>query len=228
MSRCSAKARHMLSRKAMPGPSASPIAVSQESAKGHMPGLGSARPPMNYLHSMSPCALALLVMTATAMAGSSNAYCGKGDVWLGGASDGPAQLPQHCIYTGLDGTPSPGAVTLVPAGGNFQAALNAANCGDTIELQAGASFSGVFSLPAKACDAAHWITVRTSAPDTSLPAEANRVTPCYAGVTSLPGRPAYACSAPSNVLGQVVTSSGRGPFVLSNGANHYRLIGLEI
>jgi len=167
-------------------------------------------------------------MTASAMAGNSNAYCGKGDVWLGGASDGPAQLPQHCIYTGLDGTPSPGAVTLVPAGGNFQAALNAANCGDTIELQAGASFYGVFSLPAKACDAGHWITVRTSAPDTSLPAEANRLTPCYAGVASLPGRPAYACSAPSNVLGQVVTSSGRGPFVLSNGANHYRLIGLEI
>jgi len=38
MSRCSAKARHMLSRKSHSRAECGPIAVSQESAKGHMPG----------------------------------------------------------------------------------------------------------------------------------------------------------------------------------------------
>ena len=177
-----------------------------------------------------PYVFALLALLGCASASTNgNSYCGLGDVWLGAASDGPAALPNRCIYTGLDGTQSPGVVTPVPAGGRVQAALNAAKCGDTIELHAGASFSGTFSLPAKACDAQHWITIRTSAPDTSLPPEATRVTPCYAGVKSLPGRPAYPCSAPSNVLARVVETNLRsGPFVFASGANHYRFIGLEI
>ena len=62
-------------------------------------------------------------------------------------------------------TPAPGNTINVPAGANFQAVLNNANCGDTIQLQAGATFTGLFTLPAKNCDDSNWIIIRTSAPD---------------------------------------------------------------
>jgi len=142
--------------------------------------------------------------------------------------DGPAELPRVYVQSNLSNTPSPGNTINVPAGGDFQAALNSANCGDTIQLQAGATYTGMFNFPAKACDDAHWIIVRTSAPNSSLPPEGTRITPCYAGVTSLPGRPAYACSSPSNVLARIYPKNLIGPISLNSGANHYRLLGLEI
>src|ERR1700758_5674488 len=37
--------------------------------------------------------------SATAMPTAENAYCGKGDVWTGAAEDGPARLPEGCVYT---------------------------------------------------------------------------------------------------------------------------------
>ena len=160
---------------------------------------------------------------------SENFYCAKGDVWTGPATDGPAQLPKRCIYTALDGTPSPGAVKTVSAGGNVAAALSAANCGDTILLTAGAKYSP-FMLPAKNCDAAHWITIRTSAPDTALPLEHSRIDPSYAGVPSLPDRPAYSGGS-RNVMAAIVSpNSAPAISVPKTGvANYYRLgPGLEI
>jgi hypothetical protein len=143
--------------------------------------------------------------------------------------DGPAELPRVYIQSTMADTPAPGNTATVNAGGNLQAALNAANCGDTILLQAGATFTGFFTLPAKPCDDSHWVIVRTTAPDSSLPAEGTRLTPCYAGVTSLPGRPALNCSTTQNVLARVVVpGTGSGPFAFESGANHYRFIGLEI
>ena len=44
-------------------------------------------------------------------------------------------------------TPAPGSVINVNAGGDLQSALNNAQCGDTIELQAGATFSGSLRIP---------------------------------------------------------------------------------
>ena len=38
---------------------------------------------------------------------------------------------------------------VVKAGGDFQAALDRAKSGDTIQLQAGATFKGAFKLPKK-------------------------------------------------------------------------------
>jgi hypothetical protein len=117
----------------------------------------------------------------------------------------------------------------VPNGGDFQQALNSAKCGDTIELQSAAAFTGSFTVPAQTCDDAHWIIVRTSAPDSSLPPEGTRISPCYAGVTSLPGRPALHCAGTNNVLAKIQFSkTGSGPITLQNGASHYRFIGLEI
>jgi hypothetical protein len=148
----------------------------------------------------------------------------------GGGLDGPAELPRVYIQSSMADTPAPGKTIAVAAGGDFQAALNSASCGDTVTLQAGATFTGIFTLPAKGCDDNHWIIVRTSAADSSLPAEGTRLTPCYAGVTSLPGRPALNCGPTTNVMPKVVMSSitGSGPIQFAVGATHYRLLGLEV
>jgi len=117
----------------------------------------------------------------------------------------------------------------VAKGGDFQKALDSAKCGDTIELQAGAVFRGSFTVPAQTCDDAHWIIVRTGAPDSSLPSEGTRISPCYAGVTSLPGRPPLHCSVTANVMAKIESpKKASGPLILQDGASHYRFIGLEI
>lgn len=147
-----------------------------------------------------------------------------------GNYDGPAELPCVYLQTTLADTPAPGRTITVPAGGNLQSALNNANCGDTVAMQAGATFSaGQYTFPAKQCDDQHWIIVRTTTPDTSLPPEGTRMTPCYAGVTSLPGRPVFPCSAPQKLLATITYSgTGDGPIAFASGANHYRLLGLEV
>jgi len=165
-------------------------------------------------HLALPIILLTLTLTASAFAQS---------------YDGPAELPLVTVPSAMSDTPAPGSILSVAAGGDFQAALKGAQCGDTIQLQAGATFSGMFTLPAKNCDINHWIIIRTSSPDTALPAEGQRTTPCYAGVASLPGRPQYACANPQNVLAKVqMDKAGDGPFQFANGANFYRFIGLEV
>jgi hypothetical protein len=160
---------------------------------------------------------ATLALTLTVSSAAANGY------------DGPAELPLVYIQTALSNTPAPGHVTTVNAGGDLQSALNNANCGDTIELQAAATFTGTFTFPAKSCDDAHWIIVRTNSADSLLPAEGSRLTPCYAGVSSLPGRPAFNCASTKNVVAKLLMSGGgSGPIVFAAGANHYRLMGLEI
>lgn len=144
--------------------------------------------------------------------------------------DGPAELPRVYVKTSLADTPAPGKVIALKSGGDLQDALDQAACGDTITLEAGATFTGTFLLPKKPCDDAHWIIVRTSAPDRALPAEGTRLTPCYAGVASLPGRPEFHCISTENVLAKIVfpKKSGSGPIAFDDGANHYRFIGIEV
>jgi hypothetical protein len=144
--------------------------------------------------------------------------------------DGPAELPRVYLRSTMADTPTPGNLINVTAGGNVQAALDSANCGDTVLLQAGATFTGSFTLPAKACDDQHWIVIRTSAPDSSLPPEGARMTPCYAGIASLPGRPAFQCLTTQTLLPRIAYNgtNGSGPLTFAWGANHYRLLGLEI
>lgn len=146
-----------------------------------------------------------------------------------GNFDGPAELPRVYVQSALADTPAPGGVIAVAQGGDFQGALNSAKCGDTITLQAGAVFTGSFTVPAQSCDDGHWIIIRTSALDSSLPPEGTRISPCYAGVSSLPGRPVFKCVSKKNVLAQILfAGGGSGPFVLADGASHYRFVGLEI
>jgi hypothetical protein len=66
---------------------------------------------------------------------------------------------------------------VVRAGDNLQTALNAAQPGDILLLEAGATFRGNFTLPVK--PGADYITVRSSAPDSQLPRPGVRITPAY-------------------------------------------------
>ncbi|HTZ59687.1 MAG TPA: Ig domain-containing protein [Acidobacteriaceae bacterium] len=169
----------------------------------------------------SQTAAATLNLTVDASSSGSN-YTGY---------DGPAQLPLAYMKTSMADSPAPGTVMSVSAGGDLQSALDNANCGDTIQLQAGAVFAGNFTVPAKNCDDGHWIIVRTSTPDAQLPAEGTRMTPCDAGVASLPARPAYPCAKPQKLLATIAldkTGMISGPIQFLAGANHYRFIGLEI
>src|SRR5579862_781554 len=144
--------------------------------------------------------------------------------------DGPAELPRQQVRSSFTDTPAGGKVWMVRAGGSFQQMLANASCGDVIQLEAGASFSGNFELPQKNCDVSHLIIIRTSAPDSSLPPEGTRLTPCYAGIAGLPGRPAFPCSSARNVLAKIEFDgkAGSGPITFAPSANHYRLIGLEV
>ncbi|MGA2923326.1 MAG: Ig domain-containing protein [Candidatus Sulfotelmatobacter sp.] len=164
--------------------------------------------------------------------GPDNRYCGPGDQpAFGATTDGPATLPTSCFYTALSATPSPGAVTAVSAGSDLQQAVDNAKCGDTLMLESGAVWTTKqITFPAKNCGDDNWITIRTSAADSALPPEGTRLTPCYAGVSSLPGRPALNCTSTENVVAKIEYDSGNlsGPLVFENGATHYRFIGLEI
>lgn len=147
-----------------------------------------------------------------------------------GNFDGPAELPRESVKSSLANTPSGGKAWMVHAGESIERALSQASCGDVVQLQAGATFSGHIEVPAKNCDEQHWITIRTSAPDSSLPPEGTRITPCYAGIESLPGRPSLKCASVENVLAKIEFNArgGSGPIGFAAGANHYRFIGLEV
>ena len=149
----------------------------------------------------------------TCSAAADNRYCNFGNVvnFAGVKTDGPANLPTSCFFTALSATPSTGKVTAVPAGAKLQSYINSAVCGETLMLEAGASYKGnELTFPAKHCDDNHWITMRTNTPNSGLPAEGIRMTPCWAKVTSLPGRPAFPCPAggvpSSNRLAKIIVS----------------------
>src|SRR5690606_18048299 len=75
--------------------------------------------------------------------------------------------------------PASGQTISVNAGGDLQAAIDAARPGDTILLQAGATFVGNFVLRAKGSSTSY-ITIRSSAADSALPGPGVRMTPAYA------------------------------------------------
>jgi hypothetical protein len=147
-----------------------------------------------------------------------------------GSFDGPAELPRAYVRSSVADAPAPGHKVAVEDSDGLQPALNRAECGDTIELKAGTTFSGLFRFPPKKCDDSHWIVVRTSAPDSALPPEGTRITPCYAGIASLQDRPFHCPSTPSHAMAKIEFNAkgGSGPIQFLDGANHYRFVGIEI
>ena len=71
-----------------------------------------------------------------------------------------------------------GRILSVAAGEDLQAALDAANPGDTIVLQAGATYHGPFILPSKPGSA--WVVLTGDAPARRLPAPGSRIDPAFA------------------------------------------------
>jgi Putative Ig domain len=89
-----------------------------------------------------------------------------------------------CVVYFLAATAAHAATIAVPAGGDLQAALNAAQPGDVITLEPGATYTGNFILPNKALpdngDTPEYITIRSAAPDEVFPPFGVRMTPAYA------------------------------------------------
>ena len=103
-----------------------------------------------------------------------------------------------------------GTSILVKAGDNLQAALDGARPGDTIMLEAGATFRGTFRLPKKA--GAEFITLRSSAQDAQLPQPGQRLDP----------------SRYATLLPKIVSGSNNSPAILATpGAHHFRFIAVE-
>ena len=140
-----------------------------------------------------------------------NAYCGKGDVAHFGDKDGPAELPQTCYYTGLDGTPSPGKQIHVGEKDDLAGAVSSAKCGDILLLPPGAVYE-VRELAPKKCDDQHYITIRSDVPDSKLPPEGTRISPAWAGVASLPGRPPFAqpTGGPAKLMATIMVKPNNG------------------
>jgi len=135
----------------------------------------------------------------------------SGDSTLTTATPGASTVPElPRVFIDTTYAPPSGKTIAVPAGGDFQAALNSAQLGDTITLQAGATYTGPFNLPKKS--GSGWIYIQTSAYGL-LPSPGTRVTP------------ADAMLMPKIVVGVEPALSA---IVASPGAHHYRFVGIEI
>ena len=121
----------------------------------------------------------------------------------------PPGLPKVFLETSIASTAVTGKTIDVGINGDFQAALNKAQPGDEIVLQAGATFQGNFILPAKQ-SSGKWITIRTSNM-VALPKEGTRVSPRDA--TAMP---------------KIVAPNANPAISTALRAGYYRLIGLEI
>ncbi len=117
---------------------------------------------------------------------------------------GAPELPRSYVNSAYQ-APS-GNVIRVRQGDDLQAAINSAQRGDIIKLDAGAVFNGDYQLPKK--PGSGWIVITT---DTQLPPEGTRVTPQTA----------------SNYAKIVGKSSGAALWVRA-GASQYRIMGIEV
>jgi putative Ig domain-containing protein len=115
------------------------------------------------------------------------------------------------IAYGLAATTAAAATIQVPAGGDLQAALDAAQPGDTITLEPNATYVGNFVLPYKGDTTDdQYITIRSAAPDSAFPDYGVRITPAFA---------AY--------LPKIKSPNASPSLQTVPRANHYRLMYLE-
>ena len=138
---------------------------------------------------------------------SSEGKSGTASITVTAATTTVAELPRSFLDTHY--SPPTGNTINVPAGGDLQAAINAAQPCDVIVLQAGATFTGTYTLPNKSGSC--WITIRSSAADASLPAEGARMTPSYA-----------------SLLPKIVSTGSTAALQTAAGAHNYRVMFIEL
>jgi hypothetical protein len=122
------------------------------------------------------------------------------------------------------------APIVVAAGGNLQAALNQAQPGQVIEVQAGATFDGNFILPVKT--GTGYITVRTSTPDAQLPPANTRIAlaqepllPTLRSLNTIPALRTAAGARNWRLIGLRFTTTGGGDIIsLGDGAQRDRTL----
>jgi hypothetical protein len=105
---------------------------------------------------------------------------------------------------------SGGSSIVVPPGGDLQAAIHRARPGDTIELEAGATYVGNFVLPPKIGASDAFITIRTSASDSLLPGPNERIGP-----------------GDARHLPKIRSPNSQPALAAAPGAHHYRLLFVE-
>ncbi|HKE62038.1 MAG TPA: hypothetical protein VKB33_06180 [Nitrospira sp.] len=118
------------------------------------------------------------------------------------------ELPREWVDTQL--VAPTGRTLIVKAGDDLQEALELAQPGDEIVLEAGATFKGPFTLPNKG-GGSGWIIVRTSVSDREFPGPGTRVGPPH-----------------GTLMPKLTSSRGDGVVIAEPGAHHYRFIGLEV
>jgi len=122
----------------------------------------------------------------------------------------PPTLPLSSVNTSWR-APTGQTIT-VRAGDNLQNALNAAQRGDEVVIEAGATFTGTFVLPAKPGTSANgWITVRTSALS-SLPPLGSRID----------------AARDASAMPKLVANSVAEVLKTAAGASGWRVVGIEM
>ncbi|MES2214209.1 MAG: Ig-like domain-containing protein [Patescibacteria group bacterium] len=119
------------------------------------------------------------------------------------------ELPRVSVDTSMPN--QTGKIITVNAGGNLQTAINSAVPGDTIVLQAGATFPGTFTLPNKPNPNNQWIIIKSSK-ESSLPPQGTRVS--LADAVNMP------IISGGNSTPQVAIQTAYQ-------ANYYRFIGIK-
>ncbi|MHC4400937.1 MAG: right-handed parallel beta-helix repeat-containing protein [Planctomycetota bacterium] len=162
---------------------------------------------MTSMKSRSRLAIVVFVTLGTLVSGLWAQEEGPAASQEKGVSLNLPELPRFSVDTTMP--KGRGRATEVPAGGDLQQALDDARPGDTIVLEAGATYTGTFTLPRK--DGEGWIVVKSSA-ESLLPSPAARVTPAHA-----------------KHMPKLVTHRNVQPALRAEpGAHHYRLIGIEL
>jgi hypothetical protein len=113
-----------------------------------------------------------------------------------------------CLWMAIAETANAATINVL-AGGNLQTALNAAQPGDVITLQPGATYVGNFVLPNKGAVSA-FITIRSAAADSALPPSGVRITPAYA-----------------SALPKIRSANSMASLRTAAGTNHWNLMLLE-
>src|SRR3954470_3470071 len=110
------------------------------------------------------------------------------------------------LVLSLSASVASAASVRVPAGGDLQAAINAAQPGDEVLLAVGAVYIGNFRLPVLA--GAAYITIRTESPQPPVPGE--RVTP-----------------ASASQMAKIKSPNASPALSTADGAHHWRIENLE-